>query len=179
METIKIKCDRGLLPSEDAVLDIELSTRGGALSLPFRLVRKAGLVVVNGPATLPAPLAAHLELIHQVATTFYETRNFVSQPGLPPPPNGVPDWFNPAPLLLYQVRSVGDDEYELRFEDVSGTNHLVVSKVIPLQRGDFEALGAETRASKELYQRLPLRPMNATSVALHKLRLATCTAISS
>jgi len=71
------------------------------------------------------------------------------------------------------VRSVGDDEYEQSFEDVDGTIQVVVSKVIPLQRGDFEALGVETRASKELYHRLPLRPMNATLVALHKLRLVT------
>ncbi|MGF6201731.1 hypothetical protein [Pseudomonas laurylsulfatiphila] len=176
MEAIKISCDTGLNPSDDAALDIGLDMHGGTISLPLRIVHDTGVFVAEGLAQLPPPLAGHLELIQRVLVAFAETRFYANQPGSSPQ-GGAPDWFNPAPLLLYQVRSVGDEEYELSFEDVSGPNKVVVSKVISLQRGDFETLGAETRASKELYHRLPLRPMNATSVALHKLRLAASEAI--
>lgn len=170
MEAIRISCDTGLHQSDDGALDIGLDMHGGTISLPLRIVHDTGVFVAEGLAQLPPPLACHLELIQRVLVAFVETRLYVNQPGSSP--QGAPDWFNPAPLLLYQVRSVGDEEYELSFEDVSGPNKVVVSKVILLQRGDFESFGAETWANKELYHRLPLRPMNATSVALHKLRLA-------
>jgi hypothetical protein len=167
---MKLICDKASPPREGA-LEVQLFIEDDAPPAAFRVAGPPGSPTIT-PAVIDIPsLAPHLELVERLLAALCDTRRYYGA-APPHPARNTPEWFDPAPLMLVQLRALDDTSYELRFEEPDGTVRMVNSKALLLHRDEQSLWGVETQTDKELYQRLPMRPMNAAIVAMHKLRRA-------
>jgi hypothetical protein len=174
MAAVRVACSTGISPQQEG-LEVSISFESGTPDALFKLVRAEGRVDVQPVGIPPAPLATHLELVRRVLTAFYQARRYYRPPRRTPRGlRSTPSWFNTDPLLLYQVSGLDGASYEVSFEEPDGSRRLAVCRVVGLMQSvDDTLLGTEVQAEKEVYHRLPMRPMNAAVVGLHKLQLAS------